>query len=100
MNYYHSSFRKASGFFRPNAENASATMLAMALLRRYLPVLLTAVSASWAADPVVDWDKVRAETLQHYQSVVRIDSTNPPGNETTVVNYLKGVLDREGIAYS
>ncbi len=61
--------------------------------------LLIAVSGIWAADPVVDWEKVKTETLQHYQSVVRIDSTNPPGNETTVVNYLKTVLDREGISY-
>ena len=52
-----------------------------------------------AAEPVVDWEKVKAETLLHYQSIVRINTSNPPGNETAVVNYLKGVLDREGISY-
>src|SRR5277367_3866754 len=52
-----------------------------------------------AAEPAVDWEKVRAETLKHYQAIVRIDTSNPSGNETSVVNYLKDVLDREGIAY-
>jgi len=52
-----------------------------------------------AAEPVVDWNKAKAETLLHYQSIVRINSSNPPGNESSVVNYLKDVLDREGISY-
>ncbi|MBS1824474.1 MAG: M20/M25/M40 family metallo-hydrolase [Acidobacteria bacterium] len=52
-----------------------------------------------AAEPAVDWEKTNAETLRHYQSIVRINTSNPPGNETEVVNYLKGVLDREGIGY-
>ena len=52
-----------------------------------------------AAEPVVDWEKAKPETLLHYQSIVRINTSNPPGNETLVVNYLKSVLDREGIGY-
>ena len=55
--------------------------------------------AAMAAEPVVDWDKTNAETLRHFQSIVRINTSNPPGNETEVVNYLKGVFDREGIGY-
>lgn len=55
--------------------------------------------AAMAAEPVVDWDKTNAETLRHFQSIVRINTSNPPGNETEVVNYLKGVFDREGISY-
>ena len=47
----------------------------------------------------MDWDKAKAETLFHYQSIVRINTSNPPGNETAVVNYLKDVLDHEGISY-
>src|SRR3954453_13776183 len=52
-----------------------------------------------AAEPVVDWEKAKAETLLHYQSIVRINTSNPPGNETAVVNYLREVLDREGIPF-
>jgi acetylornithine deacetylase/succinyl-diaminopimelate desuccinylase-like protein len=73
-------------------------------MRTILPLLLSALSALSAlsvraAEPLVDWEKTKSETLQHYQSIVRIDSTNPPGNETAVVNYLRSVLDREGISY-
>src|SRR5579872_1063686 len=45
----------------------------------------------------VDWDNVHAETLEHYTHLLRIDSSNPPGNESNVANYVKSVLDREGI---
>ncbi len=45
----------------------------------------------------VDWRTQRAETLQHFRSLVQIDSSNPPGNERKVVEYLKSVLDKEGI---
>ena len=37
------------------------------------------------------------EVMRHYQAVLRVDSTDPPGNETGVVTYLKDVLEREGI---
>ncbi|HEY3838145.1 MAG TPA: M20/M25/M40 family metallo-hydrolase [Bryobacteraceae bacterium] len=65
----------------------------------WLPILLSWAFPAGAAEPVVDWEKLKAETLLHYQSVVRLDTSNPPGNETSVVNYLKSVLDREGIPY-
>jgi acetylornithine deacetylase/succinyl-diaminopimelate desuccinylase-like protein len=45
----------------------------------------------------VDWAKVHAEMLEHYAHLLQIDSTNPPGNESCVADYLKAVLDREGI---
>ncbi|MGE3957679.1 MAG: M20/M25/M40 family metallo-hydrolase [Vicinamibacterales bacterium] len=44
-----------------------------------------------------DWPRLRAETLQHYQAVLRVDSSDPPGNEKGVVDYLEQVLSREGI---
>lgn len=45
----------------------------------------------------VDWEKQKAETLRHFLSLVRIDTSNPPGNETKAVEYLKKVLEGEGI---
>jgi len=42
---------------------------------------------------------IEAETLQHFQALLRIDTQSPPGNETKAVEYLKQVLDKEGIAY-
>src|ERR1022692_2433653 len=65
----------------------------------FLPAFLLLALSTRAAEPVVDWDKAKAETLLHYQSIVRMNTSNPPGNETSVVNYLREVLDREGIGY-
>jgi acetylornithine deacetylase/succinyl-diaminopimelate desuccinylase-like protein len=45
-----------------------------------------------------DWARVEAETLEHFQALLRLDTSNPPGNETRAVDYLRGVLEREGIA--
>lgn len=46
---------------------------------------------------LVDWDSVGEETLNHLSDLVRIDTTNPPGRESLVVNYLRTVLESEGI---
>jgi acetylornithine deacetylase/succinyl-diaminopimelate desuccinylase-like protein len=45
----------------------------------------------------VPWDQVEKETLEHFQTIVRMDTSSPPGNETLVAEYLKQVLEREGI---
>ena len=65
----------------------------------FLPTFLLLALSTRAAEPVVDWDKAKAEILLHFQSIVRLNTSNPPGNETAVVNYLKSVFDREGISY-
>src|SRR5215831_17003411 len=44
-----------------------------------------------------DWPKVEEETMRHYQAVLRLDTRNPPGNEHIVAEYVKKVLDGEGI---
>ncbi len=44
-----------------------------------------------------DWSKVEAETMQLFQAVLRLDTSNPPGNEHLVVDYLKQLFDKEGI---
>jgi acetylornithine deacetylase/succinyl-diaminopimelate desuccinylase-like protein len=44
-----------------------------------------------------DWRAVEDETLRHYQALLRLDTRNPPGNEHLAAEYVKGVLDREGI---
>ncbi|HXZ35143.1 MAG TPA: M20/M25/M40 family metallo-hydrolase [Thermodesulfobacteriota bacterium] len=46
----------------------------------------------------VPWDQVEKETLEHFQTIVRMDTSSPPGNETLVAEYLKQVLEREGIS--
>ena len=56
-------------------------------------------TATLAQSRAVDWDRQRAETLAHYRALVQLDTSNPPGNETRVVEYLSKVLTREGIAF-
>ena len=46
----------------------------------------------------VDWQRVEAESMEHFQAVLRFDTSDPPGNERAAAEYLKQVLEREGIA--
>jgi len=48
-----------------------------------------------ASSRPVDWEELRPEILEHYRSLVRIDTT--AGHETLAVDYLKKVLEGEGI---
>jgi len=63
-----------------------------------LACVLSGVAGTATAQQI-DWKSVDTETLQHFQALVRIDTSNPPGNETRAVEYLKQVLDKEGIPY-
>ena len=59
-------------------------------------LLVIGFTGTARAQAPIDWKAVEAETLQHFQALVRIDTSNPPGNETRAVDYLKQVLDSEG----
>lgn len=59
---------------------------------------LTLILAHAAAQvPSVDWKSQQAEILHHHRSLIQIDTSNPPGNETRAVEYLKTVFEGEGI---
>ncbi len=58
--------------------------------------LMAAVTTSAGAQQAGD-AAIEAETLQHFQALLRIDTSSPPGNETRAVDYLKQVFDKEGI---
>ena len=45
-----------------------------------------------------DWTKLQEETMKHFQAILRINSSTATGSEAPVVDYLKSVLDREGIS--
>ncbi len=47
----------------------------------------------------LDWDSVEAEAIAHFKALLRIDTTNPPGNEIEAAKYIARVLDKEGIDY-
>src|SRR5262245_7047614 len=57
---------------------------------------LVAVASLLAQRPAnPNWDTLRPEILQHYRSLVQLDTTS--GHETRAVEYLKKVLEGEGI---
>ncbi|MEO8194021.1 MAG: M20/M25/M40 family metallo-hydrolase [Gemmatimonadales bacterium] len=45
-----------------------------------------------------DWSAVEAETIERLQALIRFDTTNPPGNELPLAEYLVSVLESEGIS--
>jgi acetylornithine deacetylase/succinyl-diaminopimelate desuccinylase-like protein len=47
----------------------------------------------------IDWDGVTAEATQLLSDYLRIDTSNPPGNEALAVDFLGSLLDAEGIAF-
>jgi acetylornithine deacetylase/succinyl-diaminopimelate desuccinylase-like protein len=44
-----------------------------------------------------DWSKINDEAMRHFQALVQIDSSDPPGNETRVAEYVKKTLEADGI---
>jgi len=69
-----------------------AALLATTAVAAGLPMT---ASAQTRREP--DWSRLQAETLEHYQAILRMDTSDPPGNEKPVVDYLEQVLTREGI---
>ena len=45
----------------------------------------------------MNWDLVREQVTDLTQDLIRFDTTNPPGNEMPCIEYIGGVLQREGI---
>jgi acetylornithine deacetylase/succinyl-diaminopimelate desuccinylase-like protein len=47
----------------------------------------------------IDWDAPVREAVEHLCQLIRIDTTNPPGNEHLAVEYLARALRAEGIPF-
>ena len=45
----------------------------------------------------VHWGGVREEVTEHLQRLIRCETVNPPGNESLVADYLRSVVEREGL---
>ena len=65
-------------------------------MRRPLLLLLLS-SAALTRAQAPDWTKINPELLSRYQAVLRLDTTDPPGNETRVAEYIRKVFEAEGI---
>jgi acetylornithine deacetylase/succinyl-diaminopimelate desuccinylase-like protein len=62
---------------------------------RFFALSLVSAFAAAAAEP--DWNSVNKETLKHFSALVQIDTAGAPNFESPAVEYLKRVLEAEGI---
>jgi acetylornithine deacetylase/succinyl-diaminopimelate desuccinylase-like protein len=56
-----------------------------------------AASAAPSGKPL-DWKQLDSEALGYFRTYLRFDTTNPPDDAAQATEFLKGILDREGIA--
>jgi acetylornithine deacetylase/succinyl-diaminopimelate desuccinylase-like protein len=56
-----------------------------------------AVSLAAAPLPQPNFPAALNETITNLSAFIRVDTVNPPGNETRGAQFLKAILDREGI---
>ena len=68
----------------------------MILRKAFLTFFLFSLTLACPAAEI-DWVRARDEAVQRLQELIRIDTTNPPGNELSAAVYLKRLLDAEGI---
>ena len=57
--------------------------------------IFSATAKAQSSQP--DWPALTAETEKNLIDYLRINTSNPPGNEIETARFLKGILDREGI---
>ncbi|MSU42350.1 MAG: M20/M25/M40 family metallo-hydrolase [Pedosphaera sp.] len=68
----------------------------LALRGLLLGIAMLSSTLAYAAEP--DFAAARAETVKMLAGFIGVDTSNPPGNETKGAEFLKAILDREGIA--
>ncbi|HEY1242141.1 MAG TPA: M20/M25/M40 family metallo-hydrolase [Bryobacteraceae bacterium] len=66
---------------------------------RFAALLLLTAALSFAQPRYpLDWARLEPELLDRFTELLRIDTSNPPGNETRAAKAIEAVLAREGIA--
>jgi len=69
----------------------------MKLSLTFLAPLLLAPATLSAQSKPIDWDSLARESQRVLAEYLRVNTTNPPGNELLGARFLKSILDREGI---
>ncbi|MEO8337022.1 MAG: M20/M25/M40 family metallo-hydrolase, partial [bacterium] len=75
-----------------NMRTISAGLLVFAL-----PASLAAQATTAVPKTPVDWSAMQTEAVGVLQQYLRINTTNPPGNELETARFLKAFLEKEGI---
>jgi acetylornithine deacetylase/succinyl-diaminopimelate desuccinylase-like protein len=66
------------------------------ILRSAFCILWFAPLTSTLAQQPIDWDALQRETVQVLTDYLKINTSNPPGNELEGALFLKAILEREG----
>jgi acetylornithine deacetylase/succinyl-diaminopimelate desuccinylase-like protein len=69
----------------------------LVLLLLLLPAMVRAQQTAPAPAVPVDWTAIQREGVMLLRDYLRINTTNPPGNELAGARFLKGFLAKEGI---
>jgi acetylornithine deacetylase/succinyl-diaminopimelate desuccinylase-like protein len=72
-------------------------MLKLPITKLQMIALAALLVPAAAAAQTPDWKAVEEETLRHFQALVRMDTTDPPGGEKPAADYVKQVLEQNGI---
>ncbi len=59
--------------------------------------MVAAASGSGGNPSTPNWEEAGDEAVRNLAGMIKIDTSNPPGNETKVAEYIKAILDKEGI---
>lgn len=62
-----------------------------------VPSALTAQTTAAMPTSPVDWNAMQTEAVDVLRQYLRINTTNPPGNELEAARFLKAFLEKEGI---
>jgi acetylornithine deacetylase/succinyl-diaminopimelate desuccinylase-like protein len=62
-----------------------------------LALAASVVLTAQPAMPQPNWPAVEEETMRHFQALLRLDTSNPPGNEHLAADYIKQLFDKEAI---
>ena len=60
--------------------------------------LLLALSAAARESYPVDWSQLEPEILEYFTTLLKIDTSNPPGNETNAAQAIRAILERGGVS--
>lgn len=60
-------------------------------------IVLLSYGVSFSSRDEIDWPKARDEAVLLLQELIRIDTTNPPGNERIAALHLQQLLESDGI---
>src|SRR5436305_6471847 len=66
-------------------------------LSRTICALLVLTSVCFAQQSAPNYDQAQTQAVKFLSDLVKIDTSNPPGNEARAAEYIKGVLAAEGI---